>query len=205
MLPVRDKTNTGNSCSALILAAGLSERMGKPKALLLWDQTKTFLEKITEEYFTAGCEKVICTVNPLVLPFCKQLETKQNLKLVLNHHPEWGRMYSVQLGLSEAKESSFCFVQNVDNPFITSETIKKIGLAKDPEAWCSPEYLGRSGHPVLLPRTIIHRILQEKNPGATLQEILRAFPKKAVVLEEDSVLRNINTPEDYHELFPENC
>jgi molybdenum cofactor cytidylyltransferase len=194
---------TDHSFSAIILAAGLSERMGKPKALLMWDQSKTFLEKIAGEFADAGCDKIVCTVNEIVLPHCKPLEAWKNLKLVLNEHPEWGRMHSVKLGLQEVKESHYCFIQNADNPFIDSGTIRKILEAKDPGKWCSPEFNGKAGHPVLLPNLIINLLL-ENNPDKTLQELLHSFPKKVVEMNDDSVLKNINTPEDYLSLLNRN-
>lgn len=196
---VQKKMNLTNS--VLILASGLSERMGRPKALLQWDQSKTFIEKIIEEYLEAGCGKVVCTVNRHVLPFCTSLKSLPNLKFVLNRHPEWGRMYSVKLGLKELAGSSFCFIQNVDNPFIHSKNIMKILEAGNQETWCSPEYKGQGGHPVLLPKSIINQILLEKDLSATLQQVLRIFPKKEVEMEDNSILKNINTPEDYLNLL----
>jgi CTP:molybdopterin cytidylyltransferase MocA len=187
--------------SAVILASGLSERMGQSKALLMWDKKRTFLEKIIEEYMNAGCEKVVCTVNRQLLPYCKSFISIQNVIFVLNKHPEQGRMNSVRLGLQEVKNSRFCFIQNVDNPHVNVKIIRKILEAADPETWCSPEYKGHGGHPVLLSKIVIDAILQELNPDITLQQILHRFPKKAVEMVDDALLKNINTPEDYLEFM----
>lgn len=189
--------NSQRSFSALILASGLSERMGQPKALLMWDNKKTFLEKIVQEYIASGCEKIICTLNNHVLPHCRSNENFQGVKFVLNPHPDWGRMYSVMLGLKEIGQSQFCLIQNVDNPFIHSEMIKKIVASGDHQSWCSPEFGGKGGHPVLLPKIVINKILSGNCLEITFQQILKQFPKKTVECEDDSILRNINTPEDY--------
>jgi molybdenum cofactor cytidylyltransferase len=195
--PSSQDTTSGISWSALILAAGLSDRMGQPKALLMWDASRTFLEKTIGEYLDASCREVICTVNRFVLPYCETLNYDRSVRFILNRHPEWGRVYSVRLGLQELRESSFCFIQNVDNPFINKTDILKILDARDPEAWCSPEFLGRGGHPVLVPKAITEKILQKNIPGVTLRDILYLFPKKTLEMEDDSILRNINTPEEY--------
>lgn len=189
--------NTHQSFSVIILASGRSERMGRPKALLMWDKSRTFLEKIIQEYLAAGCEKIICTVNKQVLSHCKPYGNFPGVQFVFNQHPEWGRMYSITLGLKEIGKSQFCFIQNVDNPFINSETIKKIFASGDHETWCSPEFCGVGGHPVLLSKFVINEILAGNNLAVTLQQVLQQFPKKIVQLENDSILRNINTPEDY--------
>jgi len=187
--------------STLILASGMSERMGQPKALLRWDDSMTFLEKIVMEYLDSGCERVICIVNREVMPHVRDLEDIPHVRLVLNEHPRWGRMYSVRLGLENTPGSDFCFIQNVDNPFINRKVIAKIMDSADSDAWCSPEFEGIGGHPVLLPKSIIRKLLEEKNIVATLQEVLWASPKKSVEMDNDIVLRNINTPIDYQNLF----
>ena len=189
--------STSTAFSALILASGLSERMGKPKPLLMWDQSMTFLEKIISEYIQAGSIRVIVTVNSRVLPHCKLLEKFPKVQCIYNKHPDWGRMYSLKLGLEELKESSYCFIQNVDNPHIDSAIIKKIVQHADPESWCSPEYKGVGGHPVLLPNSIINQILQEKRVNITLKDMLGRFPQKRVPMDNNSILKNINTPQDY--------
>jgi CTP:molybdopterin cytidylyltransferase MocA len=195
-LPGRQKTEF----SALILSSGLSERMGQPKALLKWDPSMTFIEKIIKEYLEAGCQRVVCTVNSALLPTCLEMDVTENVSFLLNEHPEWGRLHSVRLGLTELFNTDFCFVQNVDNPFINSATIVKIREAADPNAWCSPEFEGKGGHPVLLPQLITRKIQAESSLSLTLQEMLQNFPKKIVVISDDCVLKNINTLEDYRNL-----
>jgi CTP:molybdopterin cytidylyltransferase MocA len=171
--------------------------MGSPKALLMWDQNKSFLEKIILEYLNAGCNPVVCTVNKEVLPYCKIPGTLPNVKIIVNPHPEWGRMHSVRLGLQAVKNSPYCLLQNVDNPFITGNAIRRILESASPEAWISPEYQGKGGHPVLLPNTIIDQILQGHHADTTLSKALDSFPKKVVIMEDDCILMNINTPDDY--------
>ncbi len=187
--------------AALIAAAGLSERMGRPKALLRWDDHTTFLERIIGECLEAGCDRVVCTVNRQILPFCISLPQRPEVRFVLNEHPERGRMHSIKLGLRELEDASYCLLQNVDNPFVTAGAIRRILAGRDPGAWTSPEYHGKGGHPVVLPQAVVRHILGENESVATLQEILATFPRLTVPMEDDSFLRNINTPEKYRELF----
>jgi CTP:molybdopterin cytidylyltransferase MocA len=183
--------------SALILSSGLSERMGQPKALLKWDDSRTFIEKIAGEFIEAGCTQVICTVNRFTLPMCLNLNVSPNVNFVLNEHPEWSRLYSVRLGLKELMDDSYCFIHNVDNPFIHAGIVKSLMENANPKAWISPEYKGKGGHPVLLPPGAIQKVLEIDSPNVTLQDILGSYPKIAVQMTDDSILRNINTPKDY--------
>jgi CTP:molybdopterin cytidylyltransferase MocA len=174
--------------------------MGRHKALLPWDESTTFLEKLINEYLETGCNPVVCTVNEQVLSHCKNLGISSRARLLCNLYPERGRMYSVRLGLKALKESPYCFLQNVDNPFINRKVIRRIAGFADPSAWCSPEYKGQGGHPVLLPKKIIDKLLFIDDEDMTLRTLLAFFPKKKVIMEDETVCRNFNTPEEFAKL-----
>lgn len=197
---IMSKQNT-SSFSALILSSGLSERMGRPKARLTWDSSQTFLEKIISDFLKSGCSSVICTVNHYLLPWCESILPGNNVRFILNEHPEWGRMHSVRLGLNELQTESYCLIHNIDNPFINPDSILKILSQREPDAWCSPEFEGKGGHPVLITNSIITKILRDDNHDKTLQQVLMEFPKRIVPMEDDTVLRNINSPEDYQKFW----
>jgi CTP:molybdopterin cytidylyltransferase MocA len=190
-----------SSCAAIILSSGLSERMGEPKALLKWDHSKSFLEKIISEYTEAGCRKIVCTINAKTEALCNNLNLPSAVKFVLNQHPEWGRLYAISIAAHELLESDFCFVQNVDNPFVTAELIDNIYSGKSPDAWCSPVHNGKGGHPVLLPQMIIQKIAETKTTGITLNDILKPCRRINVEIDSDNIFRNINTPEEYAVYF----
>ncbi len=190
-----------NKTAVIILASGLSERMGQPKPMLRWSKSLTFLEKIINEYFEASCSRIICMINKKTESFCSNLDTKDNVRFVVNHHPEWGRLYSIKTGIQEIADEDFCFIQNVDNPFVNIEIIEKLFENRDPEAWCSPVYKGKGGHPVLLTKNIIRKISEVEDLNYTLIDILDSFKRKNIEIESDSILRNINTPEDYLNFF----
>ncbi len=183
--------------SAVILSSGLSERMGQPKALLKWNSSITFIEKIIGEFERFGCKQIVCMINEITEPICKNLVVPQNVKFVVNHHPDWGRFYSIKTGLNEVKDSDFCFIHNVDNPFVSIETIEKLYKKRDSEVWCSPVYQGKGGHPVIIPNQIINKIVDVQDLNTTLADALSLYPKVKIELENDSIHRNINTPEDY--------
>ncbi len=186
--------------AAVILASGLSGRMGTHKALLEWRPRVTFLEKLAGECLDAGCAPVVCTVGPTVLPYFKDLGSRPGVVMAVNPNPEKERIFAVRVALSHVLQRPYCLILNVDNPFIDAAILRKIIESADPGAWCSPEYRGQGGHPVLLPAGIVKRIVEQAETGLTLRSLLGGFPKKTVEMENDSVLRNINTPEDYRAL-----
>ena len=191
----------GNAFSTIILASGLSERMGTPKALLKWNDSTTFLEKIISEYTKIGCNQIICMVNPFTEPLCKALNLPKHAKLVINTNPEQGRFSSIRIAAKEVKNSNFCFIQNIDNPFVSSEIIDRIWENRDLNSWCSPIYKGKGGHPVLLSQGIIQQIHNSNKQDITLHDILKPFQRVNIEVDTDTILRNINTPEEYSKYF----
>lgn len=190
-----------NVFSTVILSSGLSERMGQPKALLKWGESTTFIEKIIDEFIKSGSAKIVCMINERIEPFCKNLTLPSNVKFIVNPYPERGRFYSILTGVSALAEPNYCFIHNVDNPFVSTSIIKELLAQREPGKWCSPIYNGKGGHPVLLSNTIINKITAVTDLNITLQDILKQFPKVAVDMSDDTVLRNINTPEDYNSWF----
>ena len=190
-----------NTFATIILASGLSERMGEPKSLLKWDHSTTFIEKIINEYATAGCNKIVCMINKKIEPFCRNLKLQSNVKFVVNNYPDWGRFYSIKTGSVEIQNSNFCFIQNVDNPFVTIEIIEKLYSKRNPEAWCSPVCNNKGGHPILLPQVIVQRLTQISDNNMSLLDFLNSYNRIKINIESETILRNINTPEDYKRFF----
>ena len=107
-----------NNFSVVILAAGLSERMGKPKMFLKWNDL-TFIENIVDGYIGFGCKEIIIVLNEREkLQFDLLKISGKGIKTVVNEHIDRGRFYSLKLGLSVLSQTEHCFVNNVDNPFV---------------------------------------------------------------------------------------
>jgi CTP:molybdopterin cytidylyltransferase MocA len=185
-----------NKFAALILAAGLSERMGSPKAMLLWDEHVSFLEKLIDEYRNAGVGSIVCVVNDVIYYACAALHQPPGVTLVLNRNPERGRIHSIRLGLEALRAFPYCFLQNIDNPWPGIKTIFNLMEQAESDSWCSPGFQGRTGHPVLLSQKIVGEFLRDYSGLSTLKEFLSTYPKIWVEAEDDRILININTPQD---------
>lgn len=193
--------NTADTCPAIILSAGFSERMGQPKALLKWNRSTTFIEKIINEFCSFNCNPVICVINKSIEPDCRRLRLPSRVKFIINEHPESGRFSSVRTGINEITEADFCFIHNVDNPFVNRDVISRLFALRDPGAWCSPVYAGKGGHPVLIPSSVIGEIAGTHDLTTTLADILNSFPRINMEMPDDTLLRNINTRDDYNKYW----
>jgi CTP:molybdopterin cytidylyltransferase MocA len=188
-----------NSKGVIILSGGYSSRMNYPKAYLIYKE-KTFLETIVESYVNIGFKNIIVVMNN---DFCSNewnsflKPIRQHATIIVNNHPERGRLYSLKLAASEMKDVDYCFIQNVDNPFIEEKTIFMLWINRNEKGYATPVFKGKGGHPVLVSKAVIKHILSLVNNEKTLKEALKGFDKRTVETDDKRILININTMDDY--------
>lgn len=138
--------------SAIILAAGASERFGfKPKALLKVGD-KTFLETILEKLETLHLKDIVVVVGANADEIISRTK-KDNIRLVYN--PVWqsGMLSSIVAGLDGiSRESDAVMIHPVDFPLVRQETYKQLieKWLETKRGIVSPSYKGRLGHPVIV-------------------------------------------------------
>ncbi len=186
----------------VILAAGRSERMKEMKAFLPCDDNTPFLEKIISTYSGWGCSEIIVVTNREVLTKIKQIGMISfAVNMVLNDHSEFERFYSVKLGLGVIRSSSWCFIQNVDNPFIDSQILNLLYRHRNKEKYISPVFKNMGGHPVLLNQENIRCICNWSANSANFKAVLSTMECMEVEMPDERVLININSPEEYKRFF----
>lgn len=177
-------------------------RMGNPKFLLELPNGTSFLENITRQYDEFGCSNIVVVLNSDGMEQIKK--QPQNLpsqtQIALNHHPEFGRYYSIQTGLNFVNDN-YTFIHNVDNPFAKQRVLEQIYNVKSEADVIKPVKENKGGHPVLISKQVIDQIVNEKNPDVNFQEFLKGFLTKRVEVKDDSILLNINSQNEYMELY----
>lgn len=199
-----DKKFVGyENIAVVILAAGLSERMGKPKYSLRFDEHTSFLEKIINDYKKFGCGQIIVVMNTEgIRSKLAQKIIEENIAVfVENSNPDKGRFLSVKLGVNLIKGETPVFIHNVDNPFIDNNILDILINQIKPFSYCVPMYNDRGGHPVLISSEIKLAFLEIKNNKTILKNALADFNRINVEIKDERVLRNINTSEDYLRWF----
>jgi len=182
----------------VILAAGRSERMKEMKAFLPYDKNKRFIDKIISTYSEWGCTEIVVVTNAEAMQRMKLTGmVPSTVSMVVNDHVEFERFYSVKLGLGAIRRSSFCFIQNVDNPFIDSQILDLIYKHRTDKKYVSPVFKGKGGHPILLNRENMNRICNWNVNSANFKEVIGTMECQKVEMTDDRVLININSPEEY--------
>ncbi|PLX14054.1 MAG: hypothetical protein C0597_10630 [Marinilabiliales bacterium] len=189
--------------SAIILAAGKSERLGFPKLSLKYSDQYTFVEQIANEYNLFGCKEIIVVANQSGYNYIKNhnLKFPKNIHLVINEYPEWHRFYSLKIGVKALRESHSVIVHNVDNPFVNRRVLDDLLKNINTTDYVIPEYENRGGHPFLISKKIVNDIKFVEENQIHLKEFLNQYAKLKVPVQHEEVLVNINTMDEYRKYF----
>lgn len=191
--------NSGGTVEAIVLAAGSSKRLGRPKALLEIEDT-TSLERILDVISKCGVRSGVVVAGEH-LPEMKSRIDPAPLQYALNPTPEAGRMGSVIIGLASTDPGSDALLWPVDRPLARIDTVQAILSARAQEPGTNvvivPEYDGHNGHPILI-ASGLRKTLLSAAPDANLREVLgRAGANRVKVSGDAGILTNLDTEEDY--------
>lgn len=187
--------------SAVIMAAGQSKRMGKPKINLPWMDT-TILGRIVWVLDQAGIDEIVCVigkVNPSPFPIIKSTK----LKIVRNPQSENSEMLSsLKIGIRHVNpETDGVFVVLGDQPQIEVELVEKM-IEKFHETVSTlivPSYKMRRGHPWFIRYDFVNKILELNEEMKTLRDFLEDYSSLIYYLSvnTETILKDIDTPFDY--------
>ena len=188
---------------AVVLAAGMSRRMGEPKVLLPWSGGKTILEHILQQLILTRAEPII-VVSGNRADAVRQIAEQMGVQWV--HNPDYERtdmLASLKHGLRAMPDSvSAALVVLGDQPRIQPRIIGQVlaAYAEGRGTIVAPSYQMRRGHPILIDRRFWQELLALPDDAAPRDVInVHADQVAYVVTEDDSVLRDVDTPEDYRE------
>jgi molybdenum cofactor cytidylyltransferase len=191
--------------AAVVLAAGQSQRMGAPKMVLPWGE-KTIIAQVVSILMKADI-KVIVVVTGGDRQLVESALSGYDVLTVFNPAFSLGGMVkSLQTGISAMSPGvDAALVVLGDQPQIQVELVKKIiSIHKiQREKIVLPSFANRRGHPWILPRNYWLEINQMQ-PHRTMRDFLNTHDREIIYVDagDDSVLRDIDTPDEYEEQKP---
>ena len=186
---------------AIILAAGLSSRMGDNKVLLPWRDGQPIVAHVAAKFVSAGIADVIAVTGRDASDVSSAL-SEFNVTCV--HNPDYATgeiLSSVKVGLRALPAViAATYIQPADMPCVPSDVIAL--LAQQHEAgWnLAPRCQGRRGHPVLLDRAYWRAMLDLPN-RAMPRDALAESRLRLVDVEDEGVLLDVDTREGYEHLL----
>ncbi len=189
--------------SAIILAAGISERMGKPKCFLTDAQGRPFLLRILQAYLDYGCPEVCLVLNPQGKAWIREsgYNMPANVRILVNDKPEAGRFLSLQLGIRGLSEIMPAFIHNADNPMVNPLVLDALTEGLIDAEYVRPVFQDKGGHPVLLSCRLMSKIIMEVSHVENVRDYLRNYHQNTIRVSDPGILTNINTPEDYQKFI----
>jgi molybdenum cofactor cytidylyltransferase len=189
----------GKAVDGVILAAGLSSRMKRPKPLLAVG-AETFAERTANTLRQAGCRRIWLVVNAGA-EWARHFPAGEDLQVVMNDQPESEQVDSLRLVIRALPpETDALLVLPVDMPLVNPSTL--VALVAAYEAEPAPLYLPFhntvAGHPILLDRSLFQEVLAtELEEGLRSLVMSHAREMREVAVDDPGILVDIDTPDDY--------
>lgn len=189
---------SGFGLGVVILAAGASSRMGRPKMLLPWGG-RTVIRHIWETWNGLGaCPVAVVCGGHNVQELRQELSSGE---LILNPEPERGMFSSIQCAARWARgwSASHWALTLCDQPHLRPGTLERLidAARRHPAQVCQPFYRGRRRHPVVFPRSVFEEA--SESDAAMLREFLerRSGQIHPVEADDPGLGLDIDTPQDY--------
>lgn len=192
--------------TGIVLVAGLSSRMGCPKALLPLGG-RPALVGILSEILASDLDQVILVLGAQGKIIRQTLGAmKQNSKLTLTYNPAYrkGLSASIKKGLTRVSPevSGVMFLMG-DQPLLRTTVINRLirKFLEQPDSSLVPQYGRRPGNPVIFPATFIPEL--EKLTGDTGgREIIRRHQERVrfQLIRPSRLGWDMDTWEDYEKI-----
>jgi len=187
----------------IILAAGASSRMGKPKMLLPWGTTSV-LGHLIIQWRGLHAEQIAVVCAPGAQGIDAELDRLgfPHQDRIINPTPERGMFSSIQCAATWDQwipTLSHWAIVLGDQPHLKPETLGALvdfGGAH-PDKICQPSRQGRPRHPVLLPESIFRAL--RNSPEQDLKQFLRTMTERVALSEMDDpgLDVDLDQPADY--------
>jgi molybdenum cofactor cytidylyltransferase len=211
--------------AVVILAAGESRRMGRPKALIPFPEhvfpashnarqeaaatnaasatapknPKTFLCHLIDvaQQPRAGILRVVVGAHAEEIRASAKLEADE---LVVNKNWQRGQLSSLQAAIRSlpAGATEGMLVCLVDHPLISAELVARLieAFAREKNKIVIPTFHGKRGHPVTFPAALYSELLEAPEEiGARAVVRAHAADVLEIPVEEEGILLNLNDPE----------
>lgn len=189
---------------AIVLAAGESSRMGRPKALLPFQGT-TFIEAIVGALKQSKVGEIVVVIGH------NAEEMQQRVKnlpvtIVINRDYKSGQLSSLQAAICHLTASAHAvdgiLVHLVDHPYLNPVLVDRMidSFYAAQKLIVLPRYQKRRGHPVIFSASLFDELL--KAPLAQgAKAVVNAHRSDTLELETDEagIAIDIDTPEEYRQ------
>ncbi len=191
---------------AVILSAGESSRMGRPKALLPIDGVR-FIEKIVAALKSTRVGEIIAVLGHNADEMRQKIGDLP-VTIVVNPNYKQGQLSSLMAGINSIQSSKDSasvdgiLVHLVDHPYINPDLVNLMidRFRETKKLIVVPRYRERRGHPVIFSSALFAELLAAPiDQGA--KAVVQAHRDETLEIdtEDEGVTIDIDTPEEYRQ------
>jgi len=176
------------SIAGIILAAGASTRLGRPKQDVVLNG-ETLLARAIRVAIEAALHPILVVVRPTSIPIDAPHQT--GLIVIQNDQAAEGMASSLRLGIQIAQQQNAtgAVVMTCDQVLLTPQHLE--ALCKDVEVVTGSHYAGRIGVPAYFPAAVFADLLKLQG-DAGARDLLR----NAAALDNEDLALDIDTEQD---------
>ncbi|HEX2970541.1 MAG TPA: nucleotidyltransferase family protein [Bacteroidales bacterium] len=192
-------TGTTVNIAAIILAAGESKRMGRPKMLLPF-RGRTIIETVVKNIKDSGIENILA-VTGAEREITANLLNQNSVNFCINNNYREGMLSSVICGIRNISgDPEAIFIFPGDQPLISPVTIKSMisNYRTSEFGIFIPVFKGRRGHPLLIDRHYMMEV-EKLNTEEGLRALAIMHPDDVSEVEtnDPGILKDFDTYDDY--------
>nr|WP_236127723.1 NTP transferase domain-containing protein [Cedecea colo] len=182
--------------TCVMLAAGLSSRMGKWKMMMPWGEG-TILDSALDSAL-AFCDRVILVTGFRGDELAAWYQGNPAIKVVYNPNYQAGMFSSIQCGVSHIRAQRF-FLALGDMPEVTTDVYRTLWARTGRDTCFIPAYEKGKGHPVLLPQRAIG-FINNAPDGSTLRDVIKQMETHIVPVSAQGIHWDVDTPVQYQQI-----
>ena len=185
---------------AIVLAAGMSTRMGSPKQLLPFGD-RTVLQRVVDTLLEADLDGIVVVLGHGAEAVRESLAGRR-VNFCLNPDYQKGMFSSLLCGISALKGSAdAALIALGDQPQIEAGVVRGVVAAyrEGEKGIVVPTFGGKRGHPALIDLARYRAEIFALSGETGLKPVMRGHPDDTLELEVEQgwILRDIDTPEAY--------
>ncbi len=187
--------------SAILLAAGQSQRMGGDNKLIKKYNKKYLINHILDALIKSKVKKIIVVLGFQTSKVKKIIVEDKKISFVYNKNYKSGMASSIKTGLKRISKKNIGFlIIHADMPQISRKIINKLYEAiksKDKEIFV-PTYKRKLGNPVGFKYSMLKTLKKIKGDKGA-KKIIKRNKKKLYLIRVNSksIFNNLNTPRDF--------
>ncbi len=185
--------------AAVVLAAGQSVRMGRPKLLLVWEG-KSLLRRAAEAA-GAACRQVVVVLGPEPQRMEAELSSLP-VEVVVNPEYAKGMATSLRCGIQAVGDATAALVVLADQPAVTAEHLRRLIQAyrRSGAPLAAAAYGDTVGAPAVFSRQLFPELLAlEGDTGA--KRVVESHRHEAVVVPLPEAAVDVDAAEDWQRLL----